>query len=57
MLGWTLVFALLAFIAGALGFFTLAGVAADIAQVLCLLFLGLLVVSYVIRALKGRSVT
>ena len=34
MLGWALVFAVLAVIAGALGFFTLAGVAAGVAKIL-----------------------
>jgi uncharacterized membrane protein YtjA (UPF0391 family) len=56
MLGWALVFALLAFVAGALGYFALAGAAAGIAKLLFFVFLALLVVSFVVRALRGDSV-
>jgi uncharacterized membrane protein YtjA (UPF0391 family) len=52
MLGWVLVFAVLALIAGALGFFALAGVAATVAKALLLVFLILLIVSF----FRGRRV-
>jgi uncharacterized membrane protein YtjA (UPF0391 family) len=45
MLGWALSFLLLALVAGLLGFFALAGLAAAIAKVLLLVFLVLLLVS------------
>jgi len=56
MLGWALVFFLLAVIAGWLGFFTLAGVAGTIAQVLFFVFLALLVLGFVMRAVRGEDV-
>lgn len=57
VLGWALIFFIVALIAGYLGFFGLAGMAASIAKVLFLLFLVLLVVSFVVRAFRGKSVT
>jgi len=56
MLGWAVVFALLALVAGFFGFVALAGVSAIIAKVLFLVFLALLIASFVIRALRGDSV-
>src|SRR6185312_12644986 len=56
MLGWTLIFVIVALIAGYLGFFALAGVAAGIAKILFLLFLALLVISFAMRAFRGDSV-
>lgn len=56
MLGWAIVFGVLALVAAYLGFGMLAGVAASIAKILFLVFLVLLVVSFVGRALRGRSV-
>lgn len=56
MLGWAIVFGILAVVAFYLGFGALAGLAATIAKILFLVFLVLLVVSFVIRAVKGRSV-
>lgn len=56
VLGWALIFFLLAIIAGYFGFFGLAGMAASFAKVLFLIFLVLLVVSFIVRALRGRSV-
>lgn len=56
LLGWALIFFLLAIVAGYFGFFGLAGVAASFAKVLFLLFLVLLVVSFIARALRGKSV-
>jgi uncharacterized membrane protein YtjA (UPF0391 family) len=45
MLNWTLTFLVLALIAGVLGFTSVAGAAASIAQVLFVIFLGLLLSS------------
>ena len=56
MLGWTLIFVIVALLAGYLGFFALAGVAAGIAKILFLLFLALLVISFAMRAFRGDSV-
>lgn len=56
MLGWALIFFVVALICGYLGFFSLAGMAAGIAKVLFLIFLALLVLSFVVRAFNGRSV-
>jgi len=56
MLGWAAVFALLAFLAGALGFFAAAGFAADLALIFCIVALALIMVSFVERAVKGQSV-
>lgn len=56
VLGWALIFFLLAVTAGYFGFFGLAGLAASMAKVLFLIFLVLLVVSFIVRALRGRSV-
>ena len=55
MLGWAIEFAVLAIVAGALGFFALAGTAAVIAKFLLVVFVVLLVVSFVVRALRGGS--
>jgi uncharacterized membrane protein YtjA (UPF0391 family) len=57
MLGWALIFVVLALIAGVLGFAVLAGVAASIAKVLFLVFMALLVIHFVMRAIRGDSVT
>ncbi len=56
MLGWALLFFILALVAGVLGFGVLAGVAASIAKILFLVFLVVLVASFVIRAIRGQSV-
>ena len=56
MLGWAIVFGLLALVAGFLGFVSLAGLAASIAKILFVIFLVLLVISFVIRAFRGDSV-
>jgi len=56
MLGWAICFAVLAIVAGALGFFALAGLAAPIPKVLLLVFVVLLVLSFVVRAGRGGSV-
>jgi uncharacterized membrane protein YtjA (UPF0391 family) len=57
MLGWALAFLLLAVVAGVLGFGGIAGVSAWIAQILFVVFLALLVLSFVVRALRGRGVS
>ncbi|HEX4095895.1 MAG TPA: DUF1328 domain-containing protein [Caulobacteraceae bacterium] len=46
----------MAIVAGLLGFFVLASLAASIAKILFIVFLVLLVVSFIIRAFQGRSV-
>jgi uncharacterized membrane protein YtjA (UPF0391 family) len=56
MLGWALVFLIVALGAAYLGFFALAGLAATIAKLLFVIFLVLLVVSFIARALRGGSV-
>ena len=56
MLGWALLFAIVAFAAFYFGFFALAGLAASIAKILFVIFLVLLVVSFIMRAIRGRSV-
>lgn len=56
VLGWALIFFLLALVAGYFGFFGLAGIAASFAKVLFLIFLVLLIVSFVVRAFRGKSV-
>ena len=56
MLGWALVFFVLALAAAALGFGGTAGVSASIAQILFVVFLALTVLAFVMRAVQGRSV-
>ncbi len=55
MLGWALGFFVLAIIAAALGFGGIAGASAGIAQILFFVFLALLVLTFVARAVRGRS--
>jgi uncharacterized membrane protein YtjA (UPF0391 family) len=49
MLGWTLIFLIVALLAGALGFTGIAGAAVGIAKVLFFIFLVLFLVSLIIR--------
>jgi uncharacterized membrane protein YtjA (UPF0391 family) len=49
MLQWTLIFLVLSLIAGALGFWAVAGTAASIAKVLFIIFLVLFLVSLIRR--------
>ncbi len=56
MLGWALVFAILAIVAGGLGFFALAGLAASIAKILLLVFVVLLIASFVMGRRGGRAI-
>lgn len=53
MLGWTLIFLILAIIAGILGFTTIAVGAAGIAKILFFVFLALLIISAIARAVGG----
>ncbi len=55
MLGWTLTFLVLAMVAAILGFGALAGAAAGIAKILFYVFLILLVISFLARAMRGQS--
>ncbi len=57
MLGWALGFFILAIVAAALGFGGIAGASAGIAKILFFVFLALLVITFVARAVRGRSVT
>ncbi|MFT6592311.1 MAG: uncharacterized membrane protein YtjA (UPF0391 family) [Zhongshania sp.] len=54
MLGWSLVFFLVAIASAALGFGGIAGTAAGIAKILFFIFLALLVISLVMQILRGR---
>jgi uncharacterized membrane protein YtjA (UPF0391 family) len=55
MIGWALTFFILALVAGLLGFFALAGIAAEIAKILLFAFLVLLLISVLSGALRGRA--
>ena len=56
MLGWVLTFMAFALAAALLGFTQVAGAAADVAQVLFLIFLVLIVITGLARAVGGKSV-
>lgn len=49
MLGWTVMFLVIALIAGVLGFTTLAGAAMGIAKIIFVIFLVLFLVSLIMR--------
>ncbi len=55
MLGWTLMFFVIAFVAAIFGFSTIAVGAAGIAKVLFVLFLVLFVVSLLMDVVRGRK--
>jgi len=55
MLNWALTFFILAIVAGLLGFFALAGLAAEIAKILLFAFLVLLLISVFSGAVRGRA--
>ncbi|MDR3527811.1 MAG: DUF1328 domain-containing protein [Rhizomicrobium sp.] len=55
MLNWALTFFVLALVAAFLGFFALAGLAAEIAKLLLLAFVVLLLISMLSGALRGRT--
>jgi len=54
MFGWALLFLIIAIVCAVLGFMTLAGAAATIAQILFVIALGLAVLSAVFQAVRGR---
>ncbi|MGB1456637.1 DUF1328 domain-containing protein [Spongiibacter marinus] len=54
MLGWTLMFLVIALIAGALSFSGVAGAATGIAKILFFIFIALLLLSLLARALRGK---
>ncbi|MFT6550167.1 MAG: uncharacterized membrane protein YtjA (UPF0391 family) [Zhongshania marina] len=54
MLGWSLVFFLVAIASAALGFGSIAGTAAGIAKILFFIFLALLVISLLMQILRGK---
>ncbi len=56
MLKWTLIFAILALVAGVFGFGFIASGFATVAKFLFFLFIALFVVSMVSRAVQGESV-
>ena len=55
MLGWTLIFLVVALLAGALGFTTIAGASFGIAKILFFIFLVLMVISIVMHVVKGKK--
>lgn len=55
MLSWIIAFFILALIAAALGFGGIAGAASGIAQILFFVFLLLLIISAIARAVRGRN--
>lgn len=55
MLHWALTFLVLALVAAFLGFFALAGLAAEIAKLLLITFVILLAISLISSALRGRT--
>ena len=56
MLGWIIFFAVLALVFAVVGFGGLAGGFATIAQILFYVFIALLVVSFISRAVRGESI-
>jgi len=56
MLGWAILFGIIAVVAFYFGFVAIASAATLIAKILFFVFLILLVLSFVVRALRGRSV-
>lgn len=54
MLRWTLLFLVVALIAGVFGFTGIAGASTDIARTLFFVFLVLLIISAIVSAFKGR---
>jgi uncharacterized membrane protein YtjA (UPF0391 family) len=55
MLGWSVLFFILAIVAGVFGFGGIAAASANIAQILFVVFLVLLVISALVGVLRGRS--
>jgi len=57
MLGWAVVFFVIAIIAAIFGFGDIAGVAADFAKILFFIFIVLFAVSVVMRLVRGKKIT
>lgn len=55
MFSWLIMFIVLAIIAAALGFTGVAGAAAGVAQILFWIFLALIIVAGLSRAVRGRN--
>ncbi|MCO4786299.1 hypothetical protein MGA5115_03604 [Marinomonas gallaica] len=55
MLGWSLLFLIVALIAGALGFTSIAGASIGIAKILFFVFLILMIVSAVLHVVRGKK--
>ena len=55
MLGWALVFLVVALIAGLLGFTGLAVASASIAQIIFYIFVALFVISSLVYLIRGRA--
>ena len=55
MLGWSLIFLIVAIISAALGFGGIASASAGIAKIIFFIFLALLLISLIVNALKGRG--
>jgi uncharacterized membrane protein YtjA (UPF0391 family) len=55
MINWAITFFILAIVAGLLGFFALAGLAAEIAKILLLVFLVVFLVGAIQGAMRGRA--
>jgi uncharacterized membrane protein YtjA (UPF0391 family) len=55
MLGWTVTFFIIAVIAAILGFTGIAGAASGVAQILFWVFIALLILSGIARAVRGQT--
>ncbi|HWX21934.1 MAG TPA: DUF1328 domain-containing protein [Candidatus Binatia bacterium] len=55
MLGWALIFLVVAIIAASFGFGGIAGTAAGIAQILFYLFIAIFVISLLMGLIRGRG--
>lgn len=55
MLGWALTFLIIAIISGVLGLGGVAVLAADIAQLLFIVFIALFIVTSIVHAFRGSS--
>lgn len=55
MLGWAITFFIIAIIAAVFGFGGISGAASGIAQILFFVFVALLVISLLVKALRGKK--
>lgn len=55
-MGLAAAFAALAFLAGAMGYFGISALAADLAWIFCIVALALIVAGFAERAVRGQSV-